>query len=317
MVKPDTMIVQNSPLLRSAFIHGVGVVAGRASPDLAEDAQELRQKAGKVLTVEEAEALGQLVLVAEDNLTNQDVIRLQLNLLGYTAEIAFDGEEAFELWQSKNYGLLLSDVHMPEMDGYELTAAIRRTETDGNKRFPIIAITANALEGEAEKCLRAGMDDYLAKPLEMDKLKRMLRKWLPQTKSKETHSPKQTSKASAAEPAEDDISIATPAIDLSALTSVFGDDADTIHEILSDFVGPATDNVKEIETAFAEQSAEGIQASAHKLKSSSRSVGANELADSCAILEQAGKESDWQALEQEVPQLADELSDVLAYIRDL
>ncbi len=321
LVLPDTMVVQHSPLLRSAFILGVGVVAGRASPDLAEDAPELLLKPRKSLTVEEAEALGQLVLVAEDNLTNQDVIRRQLNLLGYTAEIAFDGKEAFELWQSKNYGLLLSDVHMPEMDGYELTAAIRKIETDSDKRIPIVAITANALQGEADKCLQAGMDDYLAKPLEMDKLKRMLSKWLPLSKngkSPSTNKAKQNGgKGSTAEKLGDEKAASVAAIDTSVLASVFGDDADTIYEILKDFVDPATDNVQEIEAAYTKRSAEGVQAAAHKLKSSARAVGANALADVCSVLEQAGKENKRQDIEREVPKLAGKLGDVLAYIKDL
>ena len=321
LVLPDTVVVHNSPLLRSAFILGVGVVAGRASPDIAEDALELRPKAMKMLTVEEAEALGQLVLVAEDNLTNQDVIRRQLNLLGYTADIAFDGKEAFELWQSKNYGLLLSDVHMPEMDGYELTAAIRKMEGSRDKRFPIIAITANALLGEADKCLQAGMDDYLAKPLEMDKLKRMLNKWLPLSKGAKAPSAhkamKKSRRGSTAEKPKGKKTTSVPAIDSSALASVFGDDADTIHEILRDFVGPATVNVKEIEEAYTNHSAEGIQAAAHKLKSSARTVGANELADSCLVLERAGKACNWKELDREVPKLAGKLNEVLAYIKDL
>ena len=317
LVLPYIMVVQNSPLLRSAFILGVGVVAGRTSPDLTEDAPELRLKASKILSVEEAEALGQLVLVAEDNVTNQDVIRAQLNLLGYTAEIAFDGKEAFELWQSKNYGLLLSDVHMPEMDGYELTAAIRKMEKDGDKRLPIIAITANALQGETEKCLQAGMDDYLAKPLELDKLKRMLSKWLPQNKNADLPSTEKTSKASVAKKPEVDEMASAPAIDSSALTSIFGDDLEKIRKILRDFVGAASDIVKEIEEAYTNRSAEGIQEAAHKLKSPAGTVGAMELADVCIELERAGKEGNWEIIEREEPKLTEKFGDVLVYVDGL
>lgn len=317
LVFPDTMVVQNSPLLRSAFILGVGVVVGRASPDLAENAPELRLKASKVLSVEEAEALGQLVLVADDILTNRDVIQRQLNQLGYTAEIASNGKEAFELWQSKNYGLLLSDVHMPVMDGYELTAAIRNMEKDGDKRSPIIAITANALQGEAEKCLQAGMDDYLAKPVEMDKLKRMLSRWLPKAKNDDLHSTGKTSKASLAKKPEVDETVSAPAIDSSVLTSIFGDDVETIRKTLRNFVDAASDIVKEIEDAYTNRSAEGIEAAAHKLKSPAGTVGAIELADVCVELERAGKESNWENIERQEPKLTEKFGDVLVYVDGL
>ncbi len=115
---------------------------------------------------------GRLILVAEDNEINQKVIRQQLALLGYAADIAEDGREALKRWESGNYALLLTDLHMPEMDGYQLTAAIRLAEQGkGKTRAPIIAFTANALKGEAEHCRAVGMDDYLSKPVQLAHLK--------------------------------------------------------------------------------------------------------------------------------------------------
>jgi CheY-like chemotaxis protein len=120
----------------------------------------------------------EVILVAEDNETNQELIRRQLALLGYASAVAGNGREAWESWKTGKYSLLLTDVHMPEMDGYQLCAAIRASETAGT-RVPIIAVTANALKGEAEHCLALGMDDYLSKPLHLMDLKRTLEKWLP------------------------------------------------------------------------------------------------------------------------------------------
>ncbi len=327
LVLPDTILTSCFPLLRSTFVLNVGVVAGRASPELFDEAPEIQQNTRQTLTVEEAEALGQLILVAEDNLTNQDVISRQLNLLGYTAEIAEDGKEAFEFWQSKRYGLLLSDVHMPEMDGYELTAAIRSTES-GDERFPIIAITANALQGEAEKCLEAGMDDYLAKPLEMDKLKRMLRKWLPQVSSDEIariNSPLEAEispvelipESDETQEAESGSESGNPPVDVSALSELFGDDPDTIRDILSEFAVASNDNVQEILSACSEKSAEGVKAATHKLKSSARTVGAIGLADVCVVMEKAGAEADWKIIHQNELALTERIGEVLAYIADL
>ena len=119
-------------------------------------------------------------MLAEDNLTNQQVIGRQLTKLGYACEIADDGKLALEAWRKKPYGLLLTDCHMPNMDGFELTAALRADETGTDKRAPIIAVTANALAGEAERCIAGGMDDYLSKPLAMSDLKATLQKWMPQ-----------------------------------------------------------------------------------------------------------------------------------------
>ncbi|MFO1391155.1 MAG: ATP-binding protein [Agitococcus sp.] len=135
-------------------------------------------KANTLLTVEEAEQLGTLILVAEDNPINQTVISKQLAYLGYTCLIANNGLEALSLWHKHHFGLLISDCHMPEMDGFELTQKIRALQKNTSKYTPIIAFTANALRGETERCLAAGMDDYLSKPVEMQSLKRTLHKWL-------------------------------------------------------------------------------------------------------------------------------------------
>jgi CheY-like chemotaxis protein len=119
-----------------------------------------------------------LILLAEDNEINREVMLEQLRLLGYAADMAQDGEQALALWRSGRYGLLLTDCHMPRLDGFELTATIRRDEA-GASHAPIIAVTANAMQGEAQRCLDGGMDDYLAKPLRLAELERMLLKWLP------------------------------------------------------------------------------------------------------------------------------------------
>ena len=262
----------------------------------------------------EAEALGQLILMAEDNVTNQDVIRRQLTMLGYALEIANDGKEALELLESRSFAILLTDCHMPNMDGFELTEAIRKSERDGDVRLPVVAITASVMKEEIDHCFAAGMDDYLPKPLEMTKLKEMLRKWMPEVESSPA--------AEAAKEAPAEVSVEHPmtfeagddAIDPSALKTVFGDDEETFKEILKDFLAPATSNVGEIEAAFADRSADGVAAAAHKLKSSSRAVGANALSDLCQALETAGKAEDWPAIEAAAPKLRGHMQDVAAYI---
>ena len=131
-------------------------------------------------SAEEAAQTKQLILLAEDNETNRDVMQEQLRLLGYTCELAEDGAIALKMWQTKpgRYALLLSDCHMPNLDGFGLTSAIRQAEALG-EHMPIIAVTANAMQGEAQRCRDQGMDGYLSKPLRMAELAPMLAKWLP------------------------------------------------------------------------------------------------------------------------------------------
>ncbi|MBT4888515.1 MAG: response regulator [Rhodospirillales bacterium] len=176
---PDVISVDGNPLRQSQLINAVAVAVGRASPLVKSDMEDQTAKTYVALSVEEALAQGTLILLAEDNITNQNVIQRQLKMLGYTCEIADDGKLALKAWRERDYGILLSDCHMPHMDGFELTAAIRGDEAGSEKRAPIIAVTANALEGEAQRCIAAGMDDYLSKPLKMNDLKAMLRKWMP------------------------------------------------------------------------------------------------------------------------------------------
>ena len=104
------------------------------------------------------------ILLAEDNLINQQVAARRLEKLGHTVEIANNGAEAVKALKARNYDLILMDVQMPEMDGFEATAAIRAMTCE-KRRIPIIAMTANALPSDCERCLAAGMDDYIAKPV--------------------------------------------------------------------------------------------------------------------------------------------------------
>nr|MBA3945502.1 response regulator [Herpetosiphonaceae bacterium] len=119
------------------------------------------------------------ILVAEDNRVNQKVALLQLKKLGYLGEVVEDGRKAVVAATTGAYALVLMDCQMPEMDGFEATAAIRAAERSSGQHIPIIAMTANAMQGDREACLQSGMDDYLTKPIKTEALQAVLYSWMP------------------------------------------------------------------------------------------------------------------------------------------
>jgi CheY-like chemotaxis protein len=118
------------------------------------------------------------VLVVEDNAVNRMVAGAMLKRLGLQADMADNGAEALQALTVADYDLVLMDCRMPVMDGMEATRALRARES-GERRLPVIALTASAIAGERERCLAAGMDDYLAKPVRLEELAAALRRWLP------------------------------------------------------------------------------------------------------------------------------------------
>ena len=254
------------------------------------------------------------------------MIRQQLALLGYAADIARDGREALKRWESGNYALLLTDLHMPEMDGYQLTAAIRLAE-QGKVRAPIVAITANALKGEAEHCRAVGMDDYLSKPVQLTHLNAILQKWLPAATPDTQPPPTAPSLPVISPPAAPAPAAATPGpamhpegekpVEVKILKELVGDDPEVISEFLRDFRASSGRIATEIRVACQTGQAQAAGAAAHKLKSSARSVGALALGELCAEMERAGKAGDMQALDALLPRFEAELHAVDAYIDSL
>ncbi|PKG83772.1 hypothetical protein CXF85_09705 [Colwellia sp. 75C3] len=178
--EPGHFVFSSAPVLLTKLIDTIELSQANQDEDLfaiiAED-----QKKGNNSSKDEATANGTLILVAEDHPTNQLVIKRQLEQLNFHADFVDDGEEALMAIKQKNYGLLLTDCHMPNMDGYELTKVLRE---QGNT-IPIIALTANALSGEAQHCQNLGMDGYLTKPVSMAILKQTIEQHL---QSEQDHS---------------------------------------------------------------------------------------------------------------------------------
>ena len=307
----DTTIMPATPMIRRNLVNAVAVAVGRARPDMGSrsDSAPIRRKAAP--SAEAAMRNKELILVIEDNRTNQDVIRRQINLLGYQCEIAEDGGAGLQAIRSGRYAIALSDVHMPEMDGFEMTGKIRENEDINGDRFPIIAITANALQGEEQRCLAAGMDGYLSKPLDMKRLQAVLEHWLPHAATGPTASlPDDTVSAPIC---DGDVS-GDKVIDVSALTDVFGDDRSVVMEILREFLPAASEAVLAMEQALDRQDAGGIAAQTHKLKSSAKAVGAHRLSSCCFQAEMATKDGDWANLTRLVPDIREQYDLAEAFI---
>ncbi len=305
----DFITVDGNALSCQHFLNAVAAAAGRAT--LATESVTFSTGRFGVIAPSRAEAVrrGRLILIAEDNETNQKVIVRQLALLGRTAEVAADGLEALQRWQSGEYALLLTDLHMPKMDGYALTQAIR-AEEKGVRRTPIIALTANALKGEAEHCRAVGMDDYRSKPIPLAELRAVLNQWLPvvragagvSTVGEESIMPPVAAAA------------AVLPVDVKVLKALVGSDATIVREFLQDFRSSAAAITLELRAACAAQQMKAVADAMHKLKSAARAVGALALGELCATMEDAGKAGDNEALALLLPRFEAEMAVVNDYI---
>lgn len=275
-------LVRAYPLLYHDLIQSVAIAAGKLSIKSAVDQSERRHRPRiQVPTVDEATATGKLVLLAEDNEINRDVIQQQLRLLGYASVAVADGETALKHWRSGRYAMLLTDCHMPKMDGFQLTAAIRSAEPDG-AHFPIVVVTANAMKGEEERCLAYGIDGYLTKPLRLNELGAMMVRYLPQGNDKQ---------APASAAVENPDSNALPIWDAKMLAQLVGEQPQLHRRLLDKFQINADKQISTLLILADEGEAGLIADLAHKLKSAARSVGAMALGELCQQIEQAGRQN--------------------------
>ena len=217
------------------------------------------------------------ILVVEDNLVNQKVAAGMLRKLGFQADTVADGQQAISATQQSRYDLVLMDCQMPVMDGYSATREIRIREQDG-QRLPIIAMTAHALGGEREKCLAAGMDDYLAKPVRIADLKQKVDYWCRIGTPDDGTVDAVAGEVAVAEVSERDDVTSIDRATLDELREVMGDD---IVELIDTYLDDTAQRLDELQQAVDNQP-EVLVSVAHALKGSSANVGAREFADRCA-----------------------------------
>ncbi len=225
------------------------------------------------------------ILVAEDNSINQAVILSQLEMLGYQADCVSNGLEVLEWLTKQDYDLVLMDCQMPLMDGYNTTQELRHRE--GNKRHTIvIALTANAMLADREKCLAAGMDDYLSKPLEQEDLATIIQRWTPQKEESHSLIAPQPNPAQVAIAPQD----ADSPIDLERLKRISRGKITVQQRLIAIFLDTTTKDLEALESAIQALDYAQVEHYAHRLKGSAANLGIAKLSAPAAKLERMARQ---------------------------
>jgi CheY-like chemotaxis protein/HPt (histidine-containing phosphotransfer) domain-containing protein len=259
---------------------------GRETPSWGEanaaDRPLTRPPGGRT-TAPTIEPTGQRVLIVEDSAINQRVAAGMLKRLGYASDVVGNGRLALDALDRADYCAILMDCQMPEMDGFAATAEIRRREGSG-RRTPIIAMTANAMRGDRERCLAAGMDEYLAKPFRMQDLANALTRWTTDAGAAKP------SPADSHAPAADNAVGPPPVLDQSALISLERLELDVIADVVVPFRQESALRLTAVDDAVARGDADAVRRLAHALKGDAMMVGALEMRALCAELERLGRQ---------------------------
>jgi len=252
-----------------------------------------------------AERQATLILLAEDNPINRKLVVEMLSRAGYPVETVENGVQAVEAVQKSRYRLVLMDVQMPEMDGFEATQAIRADEGD-RTHTPIIAMTAHALKGDRERCLAAGMDDYLSKPLQSRDLFAAIERW-----GHEAPLPSSDAVAPIASEAMD------APLDRARAMPYFGGDQQLFHDLLTQFVGHLGDEIARLRSLKASGDTQAFARQAHSIKGLAATFCASRLQQAAQQLEALGFDDNLQTADPSIEQLDEEWPRLEAYLKGL
>lgn len=259
------------------------------------------------------------ILLAEDNPVNREHVSLMLEKWGHTVDEAPDGKSAVDTWSGGDYDLILMDGEMPEMNGLEAAAEIRRREAGAGRHVPIIAMTAHALQGDREKCIAAGMDDHIAKPMEQETLFALIEKLAGdvQTEVCDDVADGEDSRQQADEPDTSDAEVAAEAKSFDerqALRRV-GGRRETLCRLAKVFLDNRDEMLSAVADALGCGDAEAVRKAAHRLRGSLGLLAANAAHDAAYRLELAGRESrldeaeqHWEVLRREMLRLSEDLT---------
>jgi signal transduction histidine kinase len=228
------------------------------------------------------------ILLVEDYVINQDVAVRQLRRLGYRADVVADGFAALKALELDRYDIVLMDCQMPVLDGYDATARIRSREATGTpgRHTPIIAMTANAMMGDREKCLVAGMDDYIAKPIEADDLKRVLEQWSPPGSPQLSSRPAKNAGANSGASAQETL---TP-VDKKRLLDAVGDEGQIPPEFVEFYRNQMSEELNRLRMAIRSRSIEEVTQIAHGCAGMNSNCGMLAVVAPLRELERMGRE---------------------------
>ncbi|NPV54337.1 MAG: AAA family ATPase [Firmicutes bacterium] len=237
------------------------------------------------------------VLVVEDNVINQKLIVSQLKKLGLSAEIACNGREGVEAYSRATYTLVFMDCQMPVMDGYEAARAIRSLEATKGRRTPIIATTAGVMSGEGEKCLSAGMDDFLSKPIRMEDLQKVLAHWLPDS-GVTMEEGARCIKRMESRVVDSFISTFVDATRRNEFGEMIGGDGDFLIDLIETFLRDMPAKLASLREALKQKDAATLRLQAHGMKSSGYLLGITGFAGLCQELESTASAGELDAAEE-------------------
>jgi two-component system, sensor histidine kinase and response regulator len=233
------------------------------------------------------------VLLAEDNRVSQRVALSLLQKMGLRADAVANGAEALAALDRTPYDLVLMDVEMPEMDGLEATAAVRDRERSGDRRIPIIAMTAHDRQEDRERCLAAGMDDYVSKPIDRRLLEEVLSRWAPRHEAPTTTRTMQEEPGPASRPAEAVEAPRSPDLEADRLEDVCGHDSRLEREVVQMYLESTRDALARMRAAIDEGDATALRSLAHGLKGGSRTLGAAAVGELAHEIEGLAETSDF------------------------
>jgi PAS domain S-box-containing protein len=280
--------------------------------DLREAAADLREAAVPSKSAVSGTATGLRILLVEDNLVNQEVALGMLEGWGYSVDIAGDASAAWPLLLRQSYAAVLMDCHLPGVDGYELTRQIRASSSaDLDPMVPVIAMTANALAGDRDKCLAAGMDDYLSKPIRSQQLAAALQHWTrprPATNVLETTPPVPASPITS--PIQDSPTVMShttvsidPGFDADDLLDRMMGSDDLARRVVSMFVKDTPHQLAALAKAIQEANHQNARLIAHSIKGSAANIGGQSLCRVAGQMEKLGEAGDLAAVEGMMPVL--------------
>ena len=254
------------------------------------------------------------ILLVDDYEVNQIVAKRHLESVGYKVDVAVDGSKAIEAFERGNYDLILMDIEMPVMDGWESTRTIRNLESATasckDKRVPIIAMSGHVMEDDTAGYQQAGMDDSMAKPIERAILLELVQKWLQEPSAEESEVTHSNRPLSAESLNEED---ARP-IDLDKAIEEFMGDGDAVRQLLHDFVRTGSEQITTIEQAMSSADYEKIRLEAHALRGGAANLTAFPLAESCAGMEEAAGRPAPDQLTPLLASLKKEFNRLTAYV---